>query len=276
MRDDLKRQMTTFCIPPDRGDPVAVALRRLYWRVEVCLCMQKPPCIQCSADMVVIETAWDASEPAKPALPPAVLARYHALVEVKHTVGLTETEAAEFARLFAEIDEADWNSPAERESRDRLSISSVALDLKPIKARVLAATPGPWINHTGEFVATAPGNPTASYMAICRVNRPVVVNWNTQKTEDAGYGSEQPNKEFIAHSISDVAALIKEVERMRREAHTVIGRLSGSHRLPYPDDVNTLIAAGLWSQGQETSSDRVMLGLGKAPQEVTSGENEVR
>jgi hypothetical protein len=50
-------------------------------------------------------------------LPQDLLSRYHVLVERKHEVGLTVDESVEFERLSEELDEADWNSPAEHRLR---------------------------------------------------------------------------------------------------------------------------------------------------------------
>jgi hypothetical protein len=49
-------------------------------------------------------------------LPQDLLLRYHALVQRKHSVGLTFDESVEFERVSEELDTADWNSPAEQQS----------------------------------------------------------------------------------------------------------------------------------------------------------------
>jgi hypothetical protein len=83
----------------------------------------------------------------------------------------------------------------------------MALDLEPIKARLSAATPGPWkryyagIDLDGEemwYVGHNGGTVTIDGVA-----------------GDIPY---TPDAEFIAHAPSDIAALVAEVERLRKVA----------------------------------------------------------
>lgn len=50
------------------------------------------------------------------ALPNGALGRYHDLVDLKHTTGLSPEEESEFAQLDESLDEADWNAPGEQAS----------------------------------------------------------------------------------------------------------------------------------------------------------------
>jgi hypothetical protein len=60
--DHIARQIENFSIPNgDRGDDVAVALRRFYQRVMLCPCMNKS-CMQCQFDLDTIVDAWEASQ----------------------------------------------------------------------------------------------------------------------------------------------------------------------------------------------------------------------
>lgn len=72
------------------------------------------------------------------------------------------------------------------------------LDLDPIRARLAAATPGPWDHNTAaELIQTEKGD------AI------VVPAW---------FGEDLPrwdDAELIAHAPADIAALVAEVERLR-------------------------------------------------------------
>jgi hypothetical protein len=54
-------QIESFSIPNgDRGDDVAVALRRFYQRVMICPCMNQS-CMQCQFDLDTIVDAWETS-----------------------------------------------------------------------------------------------------------------------------------------------------------------------------------------------------------------------
>ena len=57
--EHIARQIENFSIPNgDRGDDVAVALRRFYQRVTLCPCMDQS-CMQCQLDLGTIVDAWD-------------------------------------------------------------------------------------------------------------------------------------------------------------------------------------------------------------------------
>lgn len=57
--EHIARQIENFSIPNgDRGDDVAVALRRFWQRVMLCPCMDQS-CIQCQLDLDAINDAWE-------------------------------------------------------------------------------------------------------------------------------------------------------------------------------------------------------------------------
>jgi hypothetical protein len=59
--DHISGQIENFNIPAgDRGDDIAVALRRFYQRVMICPCMNQS-CTQCEFDLDTIVAAWDTS-----------------------------------------------------------------------------------------------------------------------------------------------------------------------------------------------------------------------
>jgi len=61
--EHIARQIENFSIPNgDRGDDVAVALRRFYLRVMLCPCMDQS-CVQCEYDLDTIVNAWETSLP---------------------------------------------------------------------------------------------------------------------------------------------------------------------------------------------------------------------
>ena len=87
-----------------------------------------------------------------------------------------------------------------------------ALDLDPIRARLAAATPGPWENDGGGEVGQHWSSPQplasivsteVSCMAYCYGGSAAGVI----RDEDA---------DFIAHAPTDIAALLAEVERLRK------------------------------------------------------------
>ena len=58
--EHIAKQIENFSIPGgDRGNAVAVALRRFYQRVMLCPCMNQS-CVQCDFDLQTIIAAWDA------------------------------------------------------------------------------------------------------------------------------------------------------------------------------------------------------------------------
>lgn len=77
-----------------------------------------------------------------------------------------------------------------------------ALDLDPIRARLAAATPGPWYSEwvpDDDWIVVY-GQPHGAYVCpeVCTL------------TDDA-------DAEFIAHAPADIAALLAEVERLREQ-----------------------------------------------------------
>lgn len=57
--EHIAKQIENFSIPGgDRGDDVAVALRRFYQRIMLCPCMAQS-CMQCQLDLDTMVAAWD-------------------------------------------------------------------------------------------------------------------------------------------------------------------------------------------------------------------------
>lgn len=89
------------------------------------------------------------------------------------------------------------------------------LDLQPIKARLAAATPGPWtadLNASGmATVAVESSKPSllASLAGVAQVNTIMVVSSGPL------YGSPAQDADLIANAPTDLAALVAEVERLR-------------------------------------------------------------
>lgn len=81
------------------------------------------------------------------------------------------------------------------------------LDLTPIKARLDAASPGPW--SWGYVDDTA--NPEALHSSID------LVAYAPDRTIKIGY----PDATLIASAPADIAALIAEVERLRAEVESL-------------------------------------------------------
>lgn len=83
----------------------------------------------------------------------------------------------------------------------------MTLDLDAIKARLAAATPGPWQAQHGDIWDTrddgAPGIP------LFRANRESR-SWGRRYANDEAVA----NAEFLEHAPSDIAALVAEVERL--------------------------------------------------------------
>lgn len=85
------------------------------------------------------------------------------------------------------------------EARDNPTMTD--LDLAPIKARLAAATPGPWtwVCHSTAGVS----------------------EWTVFDAADHALATNRhgwrPDAEFIAHAPTDIAALLAEVERLRAE-----------------------------------------------------------
>jgi hypothetical protein len=72
--------------------------------------------------------------------------------------------------------------------------------IKAIKARLDAATPGLWYRDPGGSIGTA----SSEWVA------------QTFSRRDEDFENAENNGEFIAHAPADVAALLSEVERLRR------------------------------------------------------------
>jgi len=76
---------------------------------------------------------------------------------------------------------------------DQTSTAAEPLDLDAIRARLAAATPGPWTAHPDGLVwSDLPGDPVSGSV-------------------------EQANAELIAHARQDIPALLAEVERLRAQ-----------------------------------------------------------
>ena len=97
------------------------------------------------------------------------------------------------------------------------------LDLAAIRARYEAATEGPWINAHGEFVSQA-----ETYIAICRVNRPVLEDIVAGKTILAPRGAEQANEDFIAHARTDLPAVVEALEEAQKKLEAVRTQAAGA------------------------------------------------
>ena len=81
------------------------------------------------------------------------------------------------------------------------------LDLDAIKARLAAATPGPWWSDSGD--------PLSTNMAVA-----VIGGWQVQASRPFVGDRVTPAKDdadLIAHAPTDLAALVAEVERLREE-----------------------------------------------------------
>lgn len=77
------------------------------------------------------------------------------------------------------------------------------LDLQPIEYRLAAATPGPW---GVSFNPIPPGG-----KPVAQVNTIVILS------DEPLYGSPIEDAELIANAPTDLAALVAEVERLRKE-----------------------------------------------------------
>jgi hypothetical protein len=85
------------------------------------------------------------------------------------------------------------------------------LDLEPIKARMEAATEGPW--H--KLFSTASGPSVGIYK-----------DQNQRHQQTLAYGLSDNNQDFVAHSRTDIPALVAEVEMLREalgEAVDILG-----------------------------------------------------
>lgn len=87
------------------------------------------------------------------------------------------------------------------------------MNLKEIRERCEAATPGPW-KMDEEFIYI---KGFAGPMIICRVNRPVEIAWNSMGNGRTYSVSAQPNKEFIAHARTDIPLLLDRIDALETE-----------------------------------------------------------
>lgn len=88
------------------------------------------------------------------------------------------------------------------------------LDLDAIRERLEAATPGPWTAHDW------PEQDLYGDKVRDRTGLLVAQTWPGPPSY-----SEQANAEFIAHSRTDVAALLDEVDRLRTLSERLASRL---------------------------------------------------
>ena len=85
------------------------------------------------------------------------------------------------------------------------------LDLPAILKQAEAATEGPWINAHGEFVSQA-----ETFMAVCRVNVPIVDDLAAGKTRSGTRQMQDANKDFIAQARTLVPQLVEELEEAQK------------------------------------------------------------
>jgi hypothetical protein len=98
------------------------------------------------------------------------------------------------------------------------------LDLEPIKARLAAATPGPWRVWTDPDPTKV--RATAVETAWCHGD----IEGDTELITD--YLPTDADAEMIAHAPEDLAALVAEVERLRGQIDAVralLGRTLSGH-----------------------------------------------
>ena len=87
----------------------------------------------------------------------------------------------------------------------------MTLDLDPIRARLAAATPGPWHAY---------GNTLAAEVGRCTCSPHYGAHERSCGLEDIGQVVES-DAELIAHAPADLAALVAEVERLRETVQRV-------------------------------------------------------
>lgn len=85
------------------------------------------------------------------------------------------------------------------------------LDLDPIKARLNAATPGPWKQRDGWKQTIMTTNKTFRYPP----------DYPSDYPSEHLIPYQDSDGDFIAHAPTDIAALIEEVERVRAENATL-------------------------------------------------------
>lgn len=96
------------------------------------------------------------------------------------------------------------------------------MDFTEMQALIDQLPAGPWASGNGEFVHQA-----GSYMAICRVNEPVIADHQRGITVSAGPAARDAVKAFIAASRELVPALMAEVAQLRAvisEARRLVSR----------------------------------------------------
>ena len=107
------------------------------------------------------------------------------------------------------------------------------LDLEGIRARVEAATPGEWAARKDQFIdwygIVALNGESWSVSAVPNLTRR---RWWPVVSGDNDYGPAggivtEADAEFIAHSITDIPALLTEVERLRAEGNSIMESLQG-------------------------------------------------
>ncbi len=95
--------------------------------------------------------------------------------------------------------------------------------LEQIKARMEAATPGPWESQIPNLVV-APDSPEG---------------WWGEVADLSGtyFHRQEEDLEFIAHSIADVEWLVSEVERLRLAVNQTLDYLESDHDLDSRQEV---------------------------------------
>ena len=99
---------------------------------------------------------------------------------------------------------------------DRVPGRTAEFDPQAARERCKAASEGPWVNAHGEFVSQAD-----TFIAICRVNRPVLEDIVAGKSVLAPRGAEQANKDFIAHARTDLPAALEALEEAQGKLEAV-------------------------------------------------------
>ena len=89
------------------------------------------------------------------------------------------------------------------------------LDLEPIKARLAAATPGPWDFHV------LPQSVGITVATIHSEQGPRETRWTVDLPPEIGGMGTRADAEMIAHAPEDIAALVAEVERLREQVEAV-------------------------------------------------------
>ena len=89
------------------------------------------------------------------------------------------------------------------------------LDLEPIKARLEAATPGPWDFYV---LPQSVGITTAT---IHSEHGPRETCWTVDLPPEIGGMGTEKDAEFIANAPEDIAALVAEVEQLREQVEAV-------------------------------------------------------